>query len=315
MRITNTMMTNNYLRNLNNNMTKLDKYYYQMATGRRITKLSDDPTGVLYSMQARVRLYRNEQYQENVDVAQTWLTQAETSMMELNKVVVTAYESLIQGANDYLSESDKQAIGELIGQLRDHVADLGNSKINDRYVFGGYNTVQAPFVVDANGKLLYNGLDLTDVTDPANLQAITEEDEQVIQLEIGFGIKFDIATPGTKFMGTGDKNIYNTLDELYNLLQTDATHDDLSPYITRLQDAQQEVLSEIADLGGRTNRLDLVTSRYEDEFINYTDMKSQVEDAEYADVIMQYKMTEALYLSSLQVGSRILQPSLLDYLR
>ncbi|MGI6176579.1 MAG: flagellar hook-associated protein FlgL [Christensenellales bacterium] len=314
MRITNSMVTNNYLRNLNGNMARMERYQYQLATNRRLFNLSDDPVGIVKSMQARVKLYKTEQYQKNVSTARAWLTHAETCAMELNKVLVTAYENTNRAANDFMQQDEKEAIGKLIGQLRDHVLELGNATLDDRYIFGGYNTKTKPFSVNASGDLLYNGLDFKDLS-AANLAALDAEDAKILEFEIGFGLRTQAAVPGTKLLGMGEDNIYNMMNDLYNvLMDPDSTATDISPYIEKLQAAQQQTLSYATDLGGKTNRLDMIDDRYESDVLNYTELKSSVEDTKQAETIMNFKMAESVYLSALQTGAKIIQPSLLNYL-
>lgn len=231
--------------------------------------------------------------------------------MELNEVIKTAYETSLEVANSYITAADKQAAAELIGELRDHALAIGNSQSGDKYIFGGYSSAKAPFTIDtATGKILYNGLDLSDASSPA----LIAEDTQVIQYEIGFGLKADVSLPGTGLMGMGEDNIYAVLDGLYNALQSDASAAQISVYVTRLQKAQGEVMALTADIGGRASRLELVENRHEEDFFNYTEMKSNVEDADMAEVIMKYKMAEAVYQAALQIGARIIQPTLVDYL-
>lgn len=69
MRITNSMMINNMLRNMSANLNRLDKYQSQLATGRKIRVPSDDPVGASRSLRARTDLARNQQYAKNVDDA------------------------------------------------------------------------------------------------------------------------------------------------------------------------------------------------------------------------------------------------------
>lgn len=310
MRITNAMISSTYLKNLNTNLTALNKYSAQLATGRRITKLSDDPVGVLGSMQARVKLSRLAQYQSNVETAQDWLTETETSLTELNSILKTAYERTNEASSDTLSDSDRQAIAEEIGQLRDQVLNLANSKISNKYIFGGYNTSTSPFKVDeATGKLLYNGLDVSLET-----PALLAEKEQNISFEIGYDMTMEISMNGLELLGSGDSNIYNILNELYNALESGSSGKSISPYIEQVQSAQEDVLSRLAEVGGKTNRLDLIENRYAEDKLNYTEIKSKVEDTDQAEAIMQYKMAEAVYLFALQVGSNIIQPTLVDYL-
>lgn len=310
MRITNGMISNNFLQNLNNNLKLMDKYQTQLATNKRITKLSDDPIGVIKSMGARVKLYRIEQYQKNVDEAQTWLKQSETSVLEMNEVLKSAYENAVDMANDYKTKDDKKAAAQLIGQLRDQLISIGNTRIGDKYIFGGYNNANTPFSLDGSGNILYNGLDLTNEN-----AALTAENEQTIEYEIGFGLKSTVSVTGTELMGMGDDNIYNVLDGLYNLLNTNASASEISQYVGKIQNAQSEVMALDAELGGRMTRLTLLTNRYEDDYLAYTDIKSKVEDADEAEVIMQFKMAEAVYMSALKVGADIIQPTLVDFLK
>ena len=309
MRITNAMMTNSYLKNLNMNLTSVDKYQTQVTTGKRITRISDDPVGVLTSLQTRSRISRTEQYKTNVETAGDWMTQSESSLIELNKILQTAYERAMQASTDVTDNSDRTAIAAEIREIRDQVLSVGNSKVSNKYVFGGYNTSSAPFTVDeTTGTLKYNGLD---VSIPST--ALSDEAEQHIGFEIGFDMTIDVSTNGLELMGQGDSNIYNILDELQKTLQTGST-EDISAFIPRLQDAQQEVLAATSKIGGITNRLDLITNRYEEDQLNYSEMQSRVEDVDQADAITQYKTASAVYLFALQIGSNIVKPSLVDYL-
>ena len=66
MRVTNNMLTSNYMNNLSRNMGTLNKYQTQLATNRRITKLSDDPIGAIATLGVRTKISKLEQYQRNL---------------------------------------------------------------------------------------------------------------------------------------------------------------------------------------------------------------------------------------------------------
>ncbi len=311
MRVTNSMLLSNYLKNINNNLGSVGDMQQQMATGKRINKISDDPIGAISSMQIRTKLYKTEQYQKNVDKAISWLDETESSVLELNEVLKSAYETAVNQSTGTMDPKDKAAAAELIGQLRDHLMTIGNAKSGDKYIFGGYNVTNAPFEVDASGNILYNGVDLTD---EANATLVDMADDS-INYSVGFNITLGISINGAKLFGTGDDNLYTVLDNFYNALNSDASPDELSGYITKIQDAQSNVLSIEAEIGGKTNRLELIQNRFEDDVLTYTDRKSKIEDVDEADAIMNYKMAEMVYQASLQVGSDIIQLSLMDFLK
>jgi flagellar hook-associated protein 3 FlgL len=119
---------------------------------------------------------------------------------------------------------------------------------------------------------------------------------------------------GTELLGMGDDNIYTILDNLYNALMNDASAEELSPYIDQIKSRQSDVLSVAAQIGGRVNRLELIANRYEEDSLMYTDMKSKLEDVDQAEAVMNFKMAEYVYTAALQIGSKIIQPSLVDFL-
>ncbi len=310
MRITTNMMTSSFLTNLNSNLTAMQNYQTQLSTGKRITKLSDDPVGVLGSMNARVKLARLEQYKENVGSAQDILKQTETALKELNKMLQTAYERAVQATSDTYEEGDREAAAAEIAQLKDHILNLGNTKVSNQYVFGGYNSSKEPFTVDAGGNLLYNGLDVT-----VNSAALQEQAGQNTNIELGYNMTITATINGIQLLGSGTSNIYNLFQEFGDALSNGASSEELSAYIAKFQNAQADVMSTTAEVGARNNRLTMIENRYEDDEINYTDIKSKVEDVDQADAIMRYKMAESVYLFALKIGSNIIQPTLVDYLK
>ena len=110
-------------------------------------------------------------------------------------------------------------------------------------------------------------------------------------------------------------NIFNILHEVYEAAARGAPADELDKFISPLQTSQNHLLTKVAEIGGKTRRLELLTSRYEQDYLNYEQMKSDAEDVDMAEVIMYQKMAEAVYQAALSAGARIIQPTLMDFLR
>ncbi len=311
MRITSKMMKNDFLNNLNTNLTNLTKTQRQIATGKVLNSLSDDPIRLISSMNCKVKLGRTLRNRSAVGSALDWLDQTESSASELNKILKSAYETAVKMSNDDLTIDDKNAAAELISQLRDHVLGLGNSQSGDRYIFGGYNVNKPPFTADGAGGITYNGIDLTD---EGNAGLISEGTEK-IQFELGYNVSMDISINGTELLGTGDGNIYSMLNDFYNALCSDSDASVLSSYIPKIQDAQSNTLSTLAKVGGMINRMELLENRYEEERLTYIEQKSNIEDVDYAEAYMNYNMAKAVYEAALQVGTEITQRTILDYMR
>ncbi len=310
MRITNNMMTDNYLSTLNKNLANLVKYQEQCSSDKAITSLSDDPVGLISIMSCNVKLSKNGRHESAVKSAMTWLEQTDTSAYQLNEVIQSAYETLVGASSGTNTTDDRASIAEYIKQLRDEVLSIANGQSSDKYLFGGYNVNNTPFTLDSDGNILYNGLDLTD---EANADLITAG-SQSITYEIGTGITAEVSITGTELLGTGEDNIYTLFDNIYKALKGSATSEELSGYITKLQDAQSHMLSVEAKVGGMTNRMELLQKRYEKEDLATAERKSNTEDADIAEAYMNYSMAMTVYNAALQVGTEIIQCSILDYL-
>ena len=375
-RITNTMLQNTLLSNLSLNLNRMDKLQNQLSSGRKFGHISDDPSALIYGQAARNKIARLGHYQGKVESAQSWLTQAEAGIMELSKVVGAVYEELVS-AGSVKTDSDKQNLGKVVYQLRDHYLDTLNTSYGDRFVFGGYNTpgdwaegqapVVKPFTIvempDADGRMMpqlhFNGFNLSQFDGmttaefeaglagisfpaPPGPQADAFETLQllmndVVTFDVGPGIEMPVTQNGIDivfFIARAEdgsaimRNSYDLLTEVYNAINgvpesfippLDAIPpkgtDELTSLIKLVQDSQNHLLTRTAEIGGRQRRLELLEARYETDNLNYEKMRSDAEDAEMAEVIMYLKMAETIYQAALSAGARVIQPTLMDFLR
>ncbi|MDR2571347.1 MAG: hypothetical protein LBD23_13810 [Oscillospiraceae bacterium] len=398
-RVTNTMLQNTLLSNLSFNLGRMDKLQNQMSSGRKYGHISDDPSALIYGQAARNKLARLSHYQDTVSTAQSWLTQAEAGVMELQKVVGAVYEELVS-AGSVKTDDDKKKLGMVVDQLRSHYLDTLNTSFGDRFVFGGYNTPGdfavgrapeiKPFTIDDNGHMLFNGFNIsqfdgvpsrllttdfsgmtrqealdkindlgidihTDVLpivnanngiDPSDpgMDANAFIDElltlhnllgDVKSLDVGPGINMDVTLNGIDILfytaqhedgHSISRNTFDMLSEVYNAINgidtgDEATSEDplgtneLTKLITLVQGSQNHLLTKAAEIGGRQRRLELLEARYETDTLNYEKMRSDAEDADMAEVIMYLKMAETVYQAALSAGARVIQPTLMDFLR
>ncbi len=174
MRITNSMISNNYLYNLNGNLNRLSKYLEQESTGKAINSISDDPVKTTQSLSARNKLSGISRYQENVSTADSWLTEVDESVSELNDVIQNAYEKAVRASTDTLNDEDLKAIAEEIAALRDEVLSTANTTFGESFLFAGYNTTgtssgDLPYTVDSGGDLYYNGINMSNESSVDNV--------------------------------------------------------------------------------------------------------------------------------------------------
>ncbi len=307
MRITNSMLVRNMMTNLKRSMSRMHQYESQLSTGKRITKISQDPVGVIKSLQARKNLSKSIQYKENAEDAQAVLDFTETALMEINNLLKRAYELTVNAPNDTNTPSEKEAIAVEIDQIRHQVINALNSTYGSQHIFGGYNVATAPFR-EIGGTFLYNGEDLTN-GDLITLDAFSKES---IEYLVGNNVSMDVTMSGARVVGYGENNMIQMLADLSNSLRND---DPVDSFVGRLQESQEHILALVAEIGGKSNRIQSVIDRFDADIITYEDVKARMEDIDQAETIMYFKMEEAVFRTALAVGARVIQPSLVDFLR
>jgi flagellar hook-associated protein 3 FlgL len=166
LRITSSMISSNYLYNLNGNLNRLSKYLEQESTGRSINRISDNPVKTTQSLSARNKLSGITRYKENLGIANNWLTETEEAISDLNEIIQDAYEKTVGASTGTVNESDLRAIAEEIAALRDEVLSTANSTFGSSYLFAGYNTTGTssgvlPYKLDSKGDLYYNGINMS----------------------------------------------------------------------------------------------------------------------------------------------------------
>jgi len=237
MRITNSMMVSNMMRNINNNLNRLDKIQNQMATGKRISKPSDDPVGMAQVLKLTSDINASEQHKKNADEALSWLETTEMAATQLKDVMQRVRELTVQGATDSLAQEDKQAIQKEIVQLKEQIISIGNSTFAGRYIFGGYNTMEQPFTIEetpVGDKLKYNGKYISPggiinstmddstfidfLTNPNNKELTNEQMTDTMRIEIGIGDLMNVNINGNELFEKGFGGVFETLTKLENVL-------------------------------------------------------------------------------------------------
>ncbi len=287
------MLSNNTLRNISNSYEKLAKLNEQVSSQKKFTKPSDDPVAAMMGMGYRTDLSQIEQYKSNIAEAESWVDSTDDALDQAINALQRIRELTVQASNGTYEGEQRKNISEEIKQLKEHLIDIGDTEIGGKYIFNGLETNKQPSSnKDAEGNIIYGS--------------------GKIQLEVFSGINIEINTDGSALFGTAlsqDGSIQKTIDALEN---NDANIGD------RLADLDQTIsdfLNVRAQVGARQNRVDMMTERLSDQEIFATEILSKNEDVDIEKVIMNLTTQESVHNAALSVGSKIIQPSLLDFLR
>lgn len=303
MRITNQMKVNASLTALNERMEQMQKLQNQLSTSRRVHRPGDDPTGTHQIMKHTSSISQNDQYQRNMDSAQAWLDQSESVIGQLEDALSRARNYAIQADSDTFSEEDRDILAAYVDALLEEVVGVANSKYMGKYIFSGTNYNEAPYHIirDAEGQ----------ITGVEENTAGTDGD---IQREIGPSQYLDINISGRELFDINDDGgIHQTLIDFRDALISNDL-DGVGEVISRLDAASDHVITQRTYVGALTQRLQQAGNIAEEAEINLTDALSDVQDIDFAEVVMQYTLEENAYQAALNASSRIIQPSLLDFI-
>lgn len=297
-------MIRNMMINLNNNLSRLDKVQQQMANGKKIRVPSDDPIVASRALKFRTNVSEIEQFQKNTEDALSWLETTEQALENLENLVQRARELTVQAANGTLDNDDKQKIKAEISQLKNSVVEIGNSTYAGRYIFAGFRTDAPPFDVDMSGDLNYQGNAIN--SSPTG---------QKIVYEISVGNRIQVNVEGYELFWDGaNERIFKSFTDLEAAIDS-GNEDQISSLIGEFDKDVDQLLKVRADIGGRVNYLELTKNRLENDYVNFTGLMSKNEDADMAEVIMKLKNEENVYRASLSAGARIIQPTLVDFIK
>lgn len=297
MRVTPSMMHNNLMRNINNNLLRLDHGQDELSTGRKLNKPSDDPAGITYSLRYRSELAMNGQYEKNISAAQSQLEHTDTVLGQLNDLVQRVQTLTTQALNGTNPQSALDAINKEVSQIYDQTVILGNDQLNGKYIFNGQLTDKQPY-------------------DNANAQN-QDTDTQKFYMQMSTGVQIPLNITGDEVFGasTDPDNLFKVLKNIQSALTAPSNSTALSSALGQLNSRYDQIVNIRSEVGARTNRVDLIDQRTQDLTQNLTSLQSNVEDADVAETIMNYNVDQNVYQASLSTGAKIIQPTLVDYLR
>ena len=141
MRMTNKIMQNNSLYNINNNKVLQDKLSTQMSTQKKLTRPSDDPVVAIRALRLRTSVSELTQfYEKNAPDAESWLKVTEDALGTGAEVLTDMVKQATKAANKDLTTDDLNIILEQMKNLKDEYYSTGNVDYAGRYVFTGYRT-------------------------------------------------------------------------------------------------------------------------------------------------------------------------------
>nr|WP_321256476.1 flagellar hook-associated protein FlgL [uncultured Pseudodesulfovibrio sp.] len=145
MRVTQQMLFDRYVFNLNSSLTELMDLNVKAQTQKRINKPSDDPTGMTRILDHRDTLRSLEQYNENISTAKGWLGSADESLMQVSTILTRAKELAEQVATGTVDANNREQVSYEMRSLFEQLIGLANSDFEGKSIFAGHKVNDSAF--------------------------------------------------------------------------------------------------------------------------------------------------------------------------
>lgn len=349
MRVTNKMISDTMIGNIQGNMQKMARTQEQISTGVSILRPSDDPSSVSQLLAVKGNIEYNNQYMRNIDDGLSYLYSTDETLGSVIEAVNTAKTTAVQGANGTLSLDETTALAQQIDKMIDHVVDLANTPIGGRYIFAGRENDQPPFIRHED-KIYYRGGDITFDTDNKQYDGrvareILAQSEHTVDapsvvLNTGtgepvkgvFGTTPDAAK--TTIMHNGNSvevrevegGIFEVLKSLRNALAGETTWPPtgsaasqdaagINAAIGDLATEMDNLIEHRVAIGARERHLESVKEQLIDQEVSLTQVQMNIEGVDIARASIFLAQQKLTYDASLAAGSTVLQTSLLHFLK
>jgi flagellar hook-associated protein 3 FlgL len=298
MRITNNMLSQNLLLNLESAQGRMDQLQNQLSSGHRISKPSDDPVGIQNAMRLKSNISSVEQWKNNANAAVDYMNTTDSTLGDMTSMLQRVRELTVQGANGTLATADKEAIAKEVDQISNQLVMTANTQVGSKYIFSGTATDKE--LIPASG------------TSNAN--------SNPVNFEVGNNLSINVSVDGPALFGSATAGIVATLGALSGALRdTTSTSTVVSTNINAILgnvDANiDNVIAQRSDLGARTNRMTALRDQLDSTSTNLQANLSSIQDVDMAKTITDFTNQQNVYKAALSVGAQIIQPSLVDFIK
>jgi len=359
MRIADKMAFNQVNQNLAKNRSDMADLQNQAATQKRITKPSDDPLASARVLAARTEERGNSQFIKNINNARSFLEFSDQSLGELSDILVRAKELAISQSNDASGNAESRMVtASEIEQIYNQAVQIGNRKLGERYIFGGYKTQTMPFTqageylgddgdmkiqthkdtfvamnIPGNKVFLGQGLGGDGIVRsryeaPTNVDQLKEfQQEEIERKELNQEKEsnyLETRGPASErrrghmdqdpVTGNAGINLFSTLRNLEVSLRTN-DKEGVQESLDTLDQAISQVVLARSEVGSRIMAINNTMDSLQKAVVDNKVTASQLEDADAFQVISDINKTDSTLKATLETSGKLIQPSLLDFLR
>jgi flagellar hook-associated protein 3 FlgL len=290
-RITQRLIVQHSMASLQTGLGRLANSQEKLSTGRLINRPSDSPTGTNEAMRLRAQLSADTQHARNAQDGLAYMGQVDSTLSTMLDNVRRARNLLVQGASTGSTGPEaREALAQELTQIREALLSLANTSHLGRPIFGGTTGSAAAY-----GSTGFIG------------------DEHPVHRTVDNGVSVRIDVNGPEAFGPKGADLFAVLTKAIDDLQNNpaAIGGNLDP----LDAVTERMKTALTGIGARYARIEAAAARVDQVTLTNKAALSEVENVDVAEAIMDLQMQEVAYQAALGATARVLQPSLIDFLR
>ena len=304
MRITNNSIMSSYLRDVQNNLQNMDVINEKLNTEKQVNRISDDPFKTVKILNIQNEIQNTEKYNYNCDEITGWLDITDESLdriANLSSNIKTKLTS-ISGA------FGKNEIAAVRAEVNEKIKQIGeslNTTYAGKYIFGGQLTDDKPISTKVDEKGVVS-LSIANKDNGDLNKKLTSA------ISSGLNISYNLTINEV----TGGKEGLKLFEELSESLNGDTVDTEkIGKLSTKIDNYMNDILNNRSIVGARTNTIDKVKETNDENILSMKKNYSNMQDVDFSKEFIHLKEAQMVYMASLQVGAKLIQGTLLDYLR
>jgi flagellar hook-associated protein 3 FlgL len=348
-------------RNLQKNRAEMADLQNQAATQKKVTKPSDDPISSTRILALRTDDRAYHQFIKNMHYARSFLEATDTTLGELNEMLMRLKELAVQQASDAGASPDtRRVVAEEVAQSFNQAIQIGNRKLGERYLFGGQKTTTAPFtsegdyrgddkdlkvqihkdsflatnipgdriflgrgvgkdgIIRPKSELPQRAEELPEFKNQEELRKMKNQESTVENIEMrapaSYSSKIKKVAPLDENSTNYGTNILKVIKDFEIALRVNDKHE-IQETIDQLDSAIAQVTQARAQVGSRLQTLNMNFDSMQKTLVDNKTTASLLEDVDLFQVMSDMSRTDTTLKATLETSGRLVQPSLLDFLK
>jgi flagellar hook-associated protein 3 FlgL len=313
-RVSNNQLTNQIMRNIQDQLSMQDKLFQQISSNKVIEKASDNPVDAGRIMSTKSQIDRNTEFQSTINLGNVWTNVTTTALNSASETWKRVEELGVSAADGTKSASDLEAIAEELDQLLQHLIQVANTENAGNYIFSGGKTKTPPFAFNrdaASGRItgvFYQG----DIEE----RKVRSSENSTVQINALGSSGGDPNKRGVFVDTAQNVHAFDAIIELREkLLQNDVVGISGSGGILeKVEKVGRSITSAAVRIGGAQETLELDSNRLVEESADLEGFLSEIQDTDVAEAILKLNNIQNVYEAALSAGGRLMQTTLINYI-